>query len=206
MDPLPLYVQCIRRAYCLPMGWASAPFNRSGSCVICHGSRSDHPGRKGFFPRCVAGSGTRYGFSPRQTGITGSYDTWPAPTASDLLTVRLLFDLLSPRALLHLPERFFLHFGGNPDKPIAWGVSSYDKWYNLLWFNNGYHAGHHFRPKLHWTKMKQFHEEIAEAQRREGVRAIRPSHALGFLDPNLPPRKHWNRRNAPAPQQPSETT
>jgi fatty acid desaturase len=81
---------------------------------------------------------------------------------------------------------YFLHYGGNPDKPIAWGVSSYNKLYNLLWFNNGYHAEHHFRPKLHWTKMKQFHEEIAEAQRREGVRVIEPPHALGFMDPNLP--------------------
>ena len=75
---------------------------------------------------------------------------------------------------------------GNPDKPIAWGVSSYHKLYNWLFFNNGYHAEHHFRPKLHWTKMEQLHEEIAEAQRREGVRVITPPHALGFLDPNLP--------------------
>ena len=34
--------------------------------------------------------------------------------------------------------------------------------------------------------MKQLHEEIAEAQRREGVRVITSPHALGFLDPNLP--------------------
>jgi hypothetical protein len=84
---------------------------------------------------------------------------------------------------------YFLHYGGNPDKPIAWGVSSYDKWYNQLWFNNGYHAEHHFRPKLHWTKMEQFHQEILEQQKKEGVRVIKPPHALGFLDPNLPPRK-----------------
>jgi hypothetical protein len=57
----------------------------------------------------------------------------------------------------------------------------------LLWFNNGYHAEHHFRPKVHWTRMKQLHNEIAEAQSREGVRVIRPPHAFGFLDPNLPP-------------------
>src|SRR4029077_15154956 len=68
-------------------------------------------------------------------------------------------------------------------KPIAWGVSSYDKWYNLIWFNNGYHAEYHFRPKLHWTKMQKFHEEILEAQRREGVRVITPPHALSFQDP-----------------------
>ncbi len=81
---------------------------------------------------------------------------------------------------------YFLHYGGNPDKPIAWGVSSYHKLYNWLWFNNGYHAEHHFRPKLHWTKMKVLHQQIAEEQRREGTRVIRPPHALAFLDPSLP--------------------
>ena len=71
---------------------------------------------------------------------------------------------------------YFLHYGGNPDKPIAWGVSSYHKLYNWLWFNNGYHAEHHFRPKMHWTKMHEFHRKIAEEQRREGVRVIMPPH------------------------------
>ena len=42
--------------------------------------------------------------------------------------------------------------------------------------------------------MKQMQEEIAEAQRREGVRVITPPHALGFLDPNLP----WSKRKDPA--------
>src|SRR5262249_17478553 len=87
---------------------------------------------------------------------------------SGLELLALFSALLLSGTLLHLSERFFLHYGGNPDKPIAWGVSSYAKWYNLLWFNNGYHAEHHFRPKVHWTKMKQLHTEIAEAQLREG--------------------------------------
>ncbi len=77
---------------------------------------------------------------------------------------------------------YYEHFGGNPDKPIAWGVSTYEQIYNLTWLNNGYHAEHHFRPKLHWTKMKAFHKEIEQRQREEGVRVIRPPHALGFLD------------------------
>jgi fatty acid desaturase len=81
---------------------------------------------------------------------------------------------------------YYLHFGGNPDKPIAWGVSSYEVIYNILWFNNGYHAEHHFRPKMHWTKMHEFHLKIHEEQKRAGVRVIQPPHALGFLDPNLP--------------------
>ena len=83
---------------------------------------------------------------------------------------------------------YYLHYGGNPDLPIAWGVSSYHRLYNLLWFNNGYHAEHHLRPKQHWTQMHQLHGQIREEQKRAGVRVIIPPHALGFLDPNLPKR------------------
>ena len=99
---------------------------------------------------------------------------------------------------------YFLHYGGNPDKPIAWGVSSYAKLYNLIWFNNGYHAEHHFRPKLHWTRMKQFHEEIAAKQAEEGVRSIKPCHALGFLDPDLPPINWWGHGRRPDGKAPPE--
>ena len=81
---------------------------------------------------------------------------------------------------------YFLHYGGNPDVPIAWGVSSYHRLYNWLWFNNGYHAEHHFRPRQHWTRMHELHEQIRDEQRRAGVRVITPPHALGFLDPTLP--------------------
>ena len=83
---------------------------------------------------------------------------------------------------------YFRHYGANPDKPIAWGVSSYGKIYNWIFFYNGYHAEHHFRPKVHWTKMEQFQRQIAELQKREGVRVINHAHMLGFLDPNLPKR------------------
>src|SRR5467141_818242 len=83
---------------------------------------------------------------------------------------------------------YFRHYGANPDKPIAWGVSSYGKMYNWIFFYNGYHAEHHFRPKVHWTKMEQFQRQIAELQKREGVRVINHAHMLGFLDPNLPKR------------------
>jgi fatty acid desaturase len=82
---------------------------------------------------------------------------------------------------------FYRHFGGNPDKPIAWGVSTYGKLYNWLFFYNGYHAEHHFRPKCHWTKMTALQQQIARLQKQEGVRVIKPPHFLGFLDPDLPP-------------------
>jgi fatty acid desaturase len=82
---------------------------------------------------------------------------------------------------------YYLHYGGNPDVPVAWGVSSYHKLYNWLWFYNGYHAEHHYRPRVHWTKMRDLHAQIAEQQRAAGTRVIGPPHALGFLDPDLPP-------------------
>jgi len=83
---------------------------------------------------------------------------------------------------------YFRHYGADPDKPIAWGVSSYGRLYNWIFFYNGYHAEHHFRPKVHWTKMSAFHEQIATMQRHQGTRVIRHAHMLGFLDPDLPKR------------------
>ncbi|MGC2354091.1 MAG: hypothetical protein WA496_11890, partial [Candidatus Udaeobacter sp.] len=53
---------------------------------------------------------------------------------------------------------------------------------------NGYHAEHHFRPKVHWTKMEKFRQSIADLQKQEGVRTIKRAHMLGFLDPDLPKR------------------
>src|SRR5438552_13949294 len=85
---------------------------------------------------------------------------------------------------------YYLHYGGNPDVPIAWGVSSYHKLYNWLWFNNGYHAEHHYRPRVHWTRMKALREEIKEKQKEAGTRVIVPPHALGFFDGGLP-RRQW---------------
>src|ERR1700761_6802232 len=68
---------------------------------------------------------------------------------------------------------YFRHYGADPDKPIAWGVSSYGKLYNWIFFYNGYHAEHHFRPKVHWTKMEGFRRSIQELQKQEGVRVIK---------------------------------
>ena len=76
---------------------------------------------------------------------------------------------------------YYLHYGGNPDVPLAWGVSSYHRLYNWLWFNNGYHAEHHYRPRVHWTDMKQLHAHLAPEQELAGTRVIEVPHALGFL-------------------------
>src|SRR5947208_11784409 len=88
--------------------------------------------------------------------------------------------------VLSYAQGYWEHYDAKPGDYYANSVSSYHRLYNLLWFNNGYHAEHHFRPKLHWTKMREFHEKIEDEQRRAGVRVIKPPHALGFLDPDLP--------------------
>ncbi len=76
---------------------------------------------------------------------------------------------------------YYEHLNGNPDMPIAWGVSTYNRLYNWLWFGNGYHAEHHYKPRTHWTKLKAFRGQILAEQQQAGVHVISTSHALGFL-------------------------
>ena len=76
---------------------------------------------------------------------------------------------------------YYEHLGGDPKRPIAWGVSSYGRLYNFLWLNNGYHAEHHFRTKVHWTRMKELHKQINEAQRAGSTKVLAWPHPLGFL-------------------------
>lgn len=77
---------------------------------------------------------------------------------------------------------YYEHLKGDPDQPIAWGVSTYNRLYNWIWLYNGYHAEHHYRPKVHWTGLVALHESIAVEQRAKGVHVMRWCHALGFLD------------------------
>jgi len=79
---------------------------------------------------------------------------------------------------------FYEHFGGNTEVPIAWGVSCYGTLYNWIWFNNGYHAEHHYRPRTHWLQYPSLHQQIRDEQKTAGVHVIKNCHALGFLEPN----------------------
>ena len=76
---------------------------------------------------------------------------------------------------------YYEHLNGQPEMPIAWGVSSYNRFYNWLWFGNGYHAEHHYRPSTHWREIRALHRRLAEEQRQAGVHVIGTCHALGFL-------------------------
>ena len=76
---------------------------------------------------------------------------------------------------------WYEHAGAEPDEPMAAGVSTYHRLYNWAFLNNGYHAEHHHRPKIHWRAMPAARAETAAAQGRAGVRVIGPPHFLGFL-------------------------
>lgn len=77
---------------------------------------------------------------------------------------------------------YYEHYQANPDLPIAWGVSAYGKLYNFFWLNNGYHAEHHYRPRIHWTQMKKLHRAILSEDHARDIHVIKHSHLLGFLD------------------------
>ncbi|MEO7149191.1 MAG: fatty acid desaturase [Rhodanobacteraceae bacterium] len=81
---------------------------------------------------------------------------------------------------------YYEHYKGNPDQPIAWGVSTYNKLYNWTWLYNGYHAEHHYRPKTHWTQMRALRDSIFAEQRANGVHVMPYCHGLGFLDRQPP--------------------
>lgn len=77
---------------------------------------------------------------------------------------------------------YYEHYKGNPDQPIAWGVSTYNKLYNWTWLYNGFHAEHHYRPKTHWTQMRALRDSVVDEQRAKGVHVMPYCHGLGFLD------------------------
>ncbi len=79
-------------------------------------------------------------------------------------------------------EGYFEHFGAQPGNAYANSVSSYNRLYNFLWFNNGYHQEHHWDPKKHWTKMRQLHEEIKDQLAANHTRTLQRPHFLAFLE------------------------
>src|SRR5579885_2151215 len=64
-------------------------------------------------------------------------------------------------------ENYLEHYGANPRHLEANSVSSYGRFYNWIWFNNGFQQEHHYRPTLHWTKLPALRPALlTEEQRR----------------------------------------
>jgi fatty acid desaturase len=66
-----------------------------------------------------------------------------------------------------LAHNYAEHHGAQPGNRLTDSVSCYGRLYNLLWFNEGYHQEHHFRPQVHWTKTPQLRAQmLPETERR----------------------------------------
>jgi fatty acid desaturase len=92
-------------------------------------------------------------------------------------------------------EGYLEHYGCQPGNHFANSVSSYNRLYNLLWFNNGYHQEHHWDPKRHWTKMKGLHEEIKPHLVRNHTRTLKGPHLTGFVEDWLTGGKTYQEPN-----------
>lgn len=107
-----------------------------------------------------------------------------------LATVVLLLAVLNPWGLLafYLPvwflgnagamaENYLEHFGATPGNRKTDSVSCYGRLYNLVWFNNGYHQEHHYRPQVHWTRVPEIRSLLPPESDR---RVVRGAHWFNF--------------------------
>jgi fatty acid desaturase len=83
-------------------------------------------------------------------------------------------------ALVH---NYAEHHGAVPGNRLTDSVSCYGRLYNKLWFNEGYHQEHHFRPHVHWTQLPRLRAQmLPEAQRR----VVRHFHWMNLFAPASP--------------------
>lgn len=117
--------------------------------------------------------------------------TWQVLLESALLIgFVLLLVAMNPRGtlLFYLPvwylgqvaahaENYLEHYGALPGDRQRDSVSCYSRWYNLIWFNNGFHQEHHFRPKVHWTQIPSVRADLPAEEDR---RVVRGAHWFNF--------------------------
>ena len=80
----------------------------------------------------------------------------------DPLNAVLVFVLpLPPALLLQAQATHHQHAGLTASDPLHASRTVTGRRYNLRTLNLGYHAAHHLRPGLHWSKLPAFHARIA---------------------------------------------
>jgi fatty acid desaturase len=84
--------------------------------------------------------------------------------------------------VLSYAEGYLEHYGCQPGNQYANSVSSYNRLYNLLWFNNGYHQEHHWNPKVHWTQMRKLNEQIKDQLAANHTRILRGPHITALIE------------------------
>lgn len=76
-----------------------------------------------------------------------------------------------------LAENFLEHHHAIPGNRLTDSVSCYNRLYNFVWFNNGYHQEHHVRPTIHWTKVPELRIEMLPENER---RVVKGAHWFNF--------------------------
>lgn len=84
--------------------------------------------------------------------------------------------------VLSYAEGYLEHYRCQPGNHFANSVSSYNWWYNFLWFNNGYHQEHHWAPKVHWTQMAQLHQQIKPQLIANHTRTLKGPHLTALFE------------------------
>jgi fatty acid desaturase len=79
-----------------------------------------------------------------------------------------------------LAENYLEHHGAIPGDRRTDSVSAYGRFYNLVWFNNGYHQEHHWRPQVHWTKVPALRAQLPPPTNR---RVVRGAHWFNCFPP-----------------------
>jgi beta-carotene hydroxylase len=81
----------------------------------------------------------------------------------DPVNALLVFALpLLPALLLQAQATYHQHAGLATTDALRASRTVTDSRYNRRTFNLGYHAAHHLRPGLHWSKLPAFHARIAD--------------------------------------------
>jgi len=88
----------------------------------------------------------------------------------------LLVFLLPMIISLHITawHTYYHHSGLSTENRYEASFNILHKWYNRLTGNLGYHTAHHVRPGLHWSRLPQYHREIADRIPRELYRLPPP--------------------------------
>ncbi|MEM8730221.1 MAG: fatty acid desaturase [Pseudomonadota bacterium] len=71
--------------------------------------------------------------------------------------------------VLTYAEGYFEHHKTVPGDKMRNAVSSYGRFYNFIWFNNGFHQEHHCYPQVHWTQIPAYRDRMLPDQDRRVV-------------------------------------
>ena len=80
-------------------------------------------------------------------------------------------------------HNYFEHYHArDPYNRFANSVSYYGRFYNKIWFNEGYHQEHHIKPQAHWSTRPAVREKYKKELEKAGLHVSKYPMHFGFLD------------------------